>query len=140
MKKPIFNIIAGVMIGVMLMIGVVVLLNMKPDNDNVMAQKPDTSVTEQTELSEESEFTESEEVVPETEIEEETQVSETEIETEHQEDLIDELQFEEEEECIEYFSIHTCKYDSHVFSRYKFCATKIRCFESTSQKSPNVVE
>ena len=61
MKKSIFGIIAGLFLGMVLMIGVIFVLNLKPVNEDMMAQNKD-EVNTQTQFpnidSEESEFTE----------------------------------------------------------------------------------
>ena len=46
MKKSILGIFAGLCLGIMLMLGVISVLNMKPDNEEIMAQNKDTSVSE----------------------------------------------------------------------------------------------
>lgn len=56
MKKSILGIFAGLCLGIMLMLGVISVLNMKPDNEEILAQNKDTMITEAE--SEEKEFVE----------------------------------------------------------------------------------
>ena len=74
MKKSIFAIGIGVVLGIIAMVSIAVTLNMKPDNEDALAQNPETNVSQTIEDSEifieESEFTEIVEV--ETEVQTET--------------------------------------------------------------------
>jgi len=83
MKKSILGIFAGLCLGIMLMLGVISVLNMKPDNEEIMAQNKDTSVSES--LRDESEWLD--EVVTEdvmTEITESDEIVSEEPESEKQ--------------------------------------------------------
>ncbi len=73
MKKSIFAIGIGVVLGIIAMVSIAVTLNMKPDNEDALAQNPETNVSQTIEDSEifieESEFTEIVEVETEVQTE-----------------------------------------------------------------------
>ena len=77
MKKSIFNIFLGAFIGIVLMIGVVIVLNMKPDNEDIMAQNPNSTM--QDSMSEEDFTYDSEFIVMEESTELETEFATEEI-------------------------------------------------------------
>ena len=78
MKKPIYYILAGIIVCILLIAGIVFALSMKPVNENTPTQKPDATETESVfeEINKEemiSTETEIEEIVTETETEESTE-------------------------------------------------------------------
>ena len=95
MKKPILNLVAGIILGVILIIGIAAMINMKKEQEDILVQNTNSSATEEIGeylsefITEEFIETETEEVteteiVSESETVEETTASESEKESEQE--------------------------------------------------------